>query len=81
MKNIALSKKQLGKIKLSSFLLLLVSILFVSLNHRLIGFIICILALAIEWRLYRCPNCNHDPDIRINLNKNPYCPHCDKKIN
>lgn len=84
MKKLINSKKTLKKINNITFILLLISAGFIAFNKniliRLIGVLLTFISLIIQWRLYRCPHCNHSLDPRLDIDKNIYCPNCGKKI-
>lgn len=74
-------KTKLKLIKYSSLISLIISVtLFINNNTKILAIIILICALLFEWRFYRCPNCKASLDSRINIYKNPHCPHCGKII-
>ncbi len=80
MKRIIKSKEMLLIIRNISLVVLIIAAGFIAFNARLIGISLVLISLFCEWRFYRCPTCNKALDPRINIDKNPYCPHCGEKI-
>ena len=73
--------KRLEKIRVFSFLLLIIAITWITLtDNMIIGSLIVILALLIQWKFYICPSCNKSLDARLKLTENTYCPNCGNKI-
>lgn len=75
------TKKTLKQIKASSFGLLIIAVSFIAFgDFYLIGVVLVLSALLIEWKFYRCPHCNRSLDPRMPLNIDTHCPNCGKKI-
>ncbi|MGO1044057.1 hypothetical protein ACTPEO_15075 [Clostridioides difficile] len=50
-------------------------------ENYIISIIFVLVGIFIDWKFYRCPNCNHYLDSRMELVKNStYCPYCGKII-
>lgn len=75
------SNQTLKKIPNITLVILIISVGFIAFDQtRFIGGILALTSLVLEWRLYRCPYCNKALDPRLEIEKDPYCPHCGKKI-
>lgn len=75
------SKKLLSKVKYIALLAIIIAAGFFSFDKtRIFGIAMGLMVIALEICLYRCPNFNASLDGRIDLDKNPFCPHCGSEI-
>lgn len=64
---------------ISMFIIAAAFIIFIG--NYMFSIIFILFGIFIEWRFYRCPNCNHCLDSRMELLKSgSYCPYCGKII-
>ncbi|MGP1618957.1 hypothetical protein [Peptostreptococcus stomatis] len=75
------SKKGLKWVRRASFIVFFISA-FLSSNEktRILGVILVFALLIFGWRFYRCPSCGRALDSRIDIDRDPYCPHCGQRI-
>lgn len=75
------SKKGLKWVRRASFVGFLISaILFSNEKTRILGVILVFASLIFGWRFYRCPSCGRALDSRVDIDRDPYCPHCGQRI-
>lgn len=82
MKTIIKSRKTLRIVKYIFLFLFMVSAGLVSFKKTtFIGVFLALFLLLLEWRLYRCPNCNKHLKGKMSFfDEKPYCPYCGNRI-
>ena len=72
--------EELRRVEWGSLIILIIAAGFIAFDSMIVGIIIMVIGIFIEWKFYRCPHCNESLDTRMKLNEHTYCPKCGEII-